>query len=479
MLNDTLSELLKTFTQNELKIFSEFLKSSYFNKRKAVLKLFMIISKYHPEYQSKQLSKNLIFKKLFPGKKFNDSTIRVLFHYLTELTQKFLAIQRFESNLPEYFLQLQSVYRDRNQIKLFNKNYFRAMKSLESVNITEEEYRFFKFKFEDENTYFRFSSKYANYDKVIRESDWEKTYYELTGFYLIKSMIMYLNTLNMKSLYSREFASESFEKMFSEINIADYENFPAVKMYYYLIKMKKDEKHELYYYQLQQLLKAHKSEIKKYDLTGAYVNMEIYCVKRISEGFEEFEKERFKIFKMEISEKTYQLNDGSMSPLFYRNTVMSALTVNEIKWVKNFINNYKEELNVKFRKNYFNYCSALYYFHLSEHQQSINLLSEVNFEDIYMKLDCRILYLQNLYELQMEDTLHDSLENFRHFIKKIDIISNESKMKYNNFCKYFKKINLIKNRHSKNENELLLKEVLNENNLMNKSWLVNKIKYSV
>lgn len=79
----------------------------------------------------------------------------------------------------------------------------------------------------------------------------------------------------------------------------------------------------------------------------------------------------------------------------------------------------------------------------------------------------------------MEDTLHDSLENFRHFIKKIDIISHESKMKYNNFCKYFKKLNLIKNRHSKNENELLLKEVLNEKNLMNKSWLVNKIKYSV
>ena len=67
-MNNSITDLLKTFTGKELKDFREFLKSPYFNKRSAVLKLFDVIVKFHPEYESPLLTKEKVFNIII---KFN------------------------------------------------------------------------------------------------------------------------------------------------------------------------------------------------------------------------------------------------------------------------------------------------------------------------------------------------------------------------------------------------------------------------
>ncbi|HQY20177.1 MAG TPA: hypothetical protein PLX80_04950, partial [Ignavibacteria bacterium] len=106
MYGNNLTELLRTFSVNETKEFREFLNSSYFNKRQAVNNLYDIIIKFHPEFDNESLSKQIIFEKLFPGKKYNDTSLRVLTHYLTDLAQKYLGYKRFEKNKLEFKIQL-------------------------------------------------------------------------------------------------------------------------------------------------------------------------------------------------------------------------------------------------------------------------------------------------------------------------------------------------------------------------------------
>ena len=102
MHNSRLVELLKTFSDAEIKKFGDFVRSPYFNKSDRVIKLYDQLKKYHPNYSSPLISKEKIYGRLFPGKKYHDSTLRVVIHLLGEIAEKFITQKRFESNEPEY-----------------------------------------------------------------------------------------------------------------------------------------------------------------------------------------------------------------------------------------------------------------------------------------------------------------------------------------------------------------------------------------
>ena len=231
-----------------------------------------------------------------------------------------------------------------------------------------------------------------------------------------------------------------------------------------------------YYFKLKEIILNTKNELNKYDLMGAYVHMGVYCIEMISKGKMNFERERFELYKEELSEKTYIMNDKSMSPLFYRNVVDSALSLNELNWVKNFIHTYKSELNTKFRGNYFYYCLALYEFSMRNFELSLELVSKIKYDEVYMKQKSKVLHLQLLYELGFDDSLISSLESFRHFLNNNKLIPDEKKVPLYNFNKYLNRIISINNKKSRSEKDLLLHNISKETNLTNKNWLISKVK---
>ncbi|HMQ70552.1 MAG TPA: hypothetical protein PKA90_16340 [Ignavibacteria bacterium] len=475
MYNNNLTELLKTFTPGEIKEFREFLNCSYYNKRIAVNKLYELISIFYPGFDNDLLNKEKIFEKLFPGKKYNDSSLRVLNHYLTELAEKFLVHKRIEENKIEYTLQLSDILFEKEQNKLLEKNLRRSSGYLDSININAEDYHFYKFRLQSQNTYFRFASNYGNYDKIIAKTDWNDVFIDLREYYLLKSIVMYLNVINQKNLYKKEFETGSFSQLIENIKPVDYENSPVIKLYYYLIKLKTDKDHEDYYFKLKNMILRTKKNLNDFDLIGAYVQMGSYCTLRISEGEGKFKRELFELYKQEIEEKTYLMSDNTMSPLFFRNAVVSGLAMKEYEWTNNFIHKYRPELNKKSGDNYFYYCLAKYEFEMENFESSIELLSRIRFDEIYMKLNSKILYMQNLYELHHFDNLLHSLESFRHFLGSDKLIPEERKKSCLHFHNHLKKLITLKARSLKTELALLKRNISNDKILKNKDWLLEKI----
>ena len=327
----------------------------------------------------------------------------------------------------------------------------------------------------NEKTYHQYVSNYANYEKLIYRSSWDIVLKDFNNYYHVKFMIMYLNSLNFHSLYNKKPDSEIFKKEFDKINISDFKNTPVIKMYYYMIKMNTESSRVQYYFKLKDFIQKNKRTLNKFDLIGAYVHLEGYCKKRISEGNSKFEREQFEIFQEEIQEKTYVLNDNSMSPIFYRNVVRSALDVNEYEWVKNFIHTFKPELDKKFSDSYYYYCLALYEFNMKNFETSLELVSKINSNEIYMKLNFKILHIQLMDELGYDDSLADALESFRHFLNKNKFISNITKIPFYNFHKFLRKIILEKNKTTGSQIDLIQNSLIKENNIINKKWLIGKI----
>jgi hypothetical protein len=475
MYNNVLTDLLKTFSEKEIKEFREFLKSPFFNKRQGVINLYEIIIKFHPEYADEFFSKDKIFSKLFPGKKYNDSTLRVLSHYLIDLAEKYIAYKKFEKDNLEFSVQLESELRYRKQYKLLEKNIGRAFKNLEDSEVDAETYFFYKFRLESEKTYYLLDSNYAQFEKFIDKSDWGNVFKDLTNFYVFKSLIIYHHILVLSTLFNKDFKSETFEEMFKKIKAEDYEDVPVIKIYYYIIKMTVDINDESHFYKVKELLQKNKALMNHYDIIGTYVNLNNYCSKKIIEGKTKFEKERFDIYREEIIEKTYLMNDGFMSPIFYKNVVTSGLSLKEYPWVKNFIYKYKNELNKKYRDNYFSHCLSLYEFNTGNYDSAMELNSRIKYDELYMKLNSKILQMQLLYETGADETLLSSLETFRHFLNNNKLIPATSKNSFTNFHKYLNKIFLFKNKKDKSEAGLIRKNLSNENSIVGKSWLLNKI----
>ena len=132
MFEHNIFNLLKEFSDIEIKKLESFLKSPYYNKNNKVLLLFNEIRKYHPHFKSKNLAKEKLSKKVNPDLKYNDSTLRNLMSGLLKCIEEFLILEEFNKNKPEKLLVLSKSYLEKNQDILFEKNLKEISKLLEA-----------------------------------------------------------------------------------------------------------------------------------------------------------------------------------------------------------------------------------------------------------------------------------------------------------------------------------------------------------
>lgn len=187
-----------------------------------------------------------------------------------------------------------------------------------------------------------------------------------------------------------------------------------------------------------------------------------------------FLKEKFELCKEEIKSGTYLLN-GAMSPVYYNQVVITGLKLNQIKWVENFIREYKNELEQSFRENTYNYCLSLLSFNKKRFEDSLEYLSKISFMELYQKTEVKTMQMMIYYETGAEEPLRFALEAFRHYISNSKLIPEQRKPANINFYKSLNKILSIKRKNEKFEIEKLKSKIMLLEKVTNKEWLIEKI----
>ena len=90
-------KIIAALNKEEFDSFGKFIISPYFNRSNDLIKLFNSIKKYYPEFTHAKLQFESLYKKLYPGKSFNEGTIRNLFSDLGNLAEKYLAYVNYEN----------------------------------------------------------------------------------------------------------------------------------------------------------------------------------------------------------------------------------------------------------------------------------------------------------------------------------------------------------------------------------------------
>jgi hypothetical protein len=436
--------------------------------------LFDLINKEYPELDSVKLKKEKVYEKMFPGKKFKDSTLRLLMFYLYECCEKFIIFSKVRVNkLLESDLLARGLI-DRGLTKETEKVLKNYDNLIEAQLIKNE--RFFRYKYlhSSLSVHLNEITYPGRYEKYLTGDSIDRIVKNLTNYYLLSLLKYYTVVLHVNEMYKSEIDVHSLKELIGTFKPSQFRESPLIEMYYYASLMLEEPSEETNYFKLKEILMREEEKIDNDSLVDLYINLENYCVRRGREGKSKFDRELFEVYNMEIEKKVY-VQGTIMTHQFYKSAVLTALVVNEISWAERFIEEYKNELAEQYRDAVYCYCCARLEHSRRNFDKSLSYLSKVKTDEIYLKTEAKLFFAVIYYELNIDDSLISLLDTMRHFFKNDRFMADERKYFFWDFVKILNKIIAAKNKGS-NENLMDIKEMIDsKEKLFLKNWLREKV----
>jgi len=467
MENPKLLELLKSLSGKEREHLKDFAESRYFNQNARISTALEMLLHDVEAPGDQELSKENLFKKLYPDTKYDDLKLRHLLSDLLKLTEKYLAVQHFLGNeLAIEIETLQSLHEKR-----LEKHFFSAeRKAVGIVNKarSHDEILFFQYKFQlihQRNAVL--SNGHTTQNHFIPAMDALDKFYYFSKLKLCCEMLSYEQSVNI--VYDAEIINEvlyHFERH-------SYPQVPVIDIYYKILSLLLKPEDEARYLEFLKDIKANSHHFSLQELREVYYYSLNYCIKMLNDGYDNYLHEIFDLYKTMLPADLL-LEKNHISAWNYKNVVVTALRLNEFDWAKKFMEIYKEKLLPEFRESAHSYSLAKYYFYKKDFKHVLKLLLKSEFGDDLYNLDGKLMLMKSYYELHETGQLLSLLENIKIFIQKNKILNDTYKVSYLNLIKVIKKLAVLTQEDS--DKIAKLKASLDKNVLIaDIPWLEEKI----
>ncbi|MBX7044274.1 MAG: hypothetical protein K1X86_00430 [Ignavibacteria bacterium] len=477
-------ELLKTFNDEELNRFGDFVRSPFFNKREAVIKLFDLISKHSPEYTSSALKKENIYKKIFPGKKYNEQTLRSRMSELSALIKTFMIEVNFKEDI---FYQKKKYTKElvkRRKFDLAERSISETDEFLKNSHQNKE--------ISDLNFLYSKRVNVDNYISLMHAKDCNIEAMEKAseqGEFLIHNFLLEVLACNSdvicyeietKKKFEDSYVKSFFEKFDFEgyINLLkekNYRFYPIIAVYYYGNLAQNHPESERYFYELKNLVYKYHNQFSKTELSNYWVMLSNSAYTNFIKYGTKFKLEGHEVNKFFIDNNLYDENNP-FSISGYQNIAVNALNVGDLDWGEEFLGKFKNNFLPELIDSRYHYCKAIFLFEKKKFEDAIENLSKVKFTDWNIKLEIRLNYLKNYYELSMSEQVFSLIDSFKHFdSNNPDIAPEYMDEKIKNTIRYISKISNAKF-GGKQLDYAAYKEMEDTRNVLYKKWILEKMK---
>jgi len=229
-----------------------------------------------------------------------------------------------------------------------------------------------------------------------------------------------------------------------------------------------------YFKKLQQELLTHAHLFSKEEMRDIYllaINIGIRLINK--EGHEQMEN-TLELYKAGV-ETGILLTNGQISRFTYKNAVAISLEVDQHDWAKQFIETYKDHLDIAYREETYNFNLAKLNYSIQVYDEALKLLMTTALsDDVYVNLDTKIVLAKVYYELDDLDALEALIINFQTFIRRKQVISYQ-RLNYQNFINCLKKLNNL-NPFDKKARQTLLEELTALHPLPERHWFLRQLK---
>lgn len=477
MHNSKLLRILSSFNEEEILGFDNYLLSQV-NEKNNTYKLYVLIKKYHPNYENASLNKKNVYNSIFKDDKYKDIKVRELMSALTKFTEQYLSL--LENTKIEFYnsLAILNQYRKRQLTALYKQQVKQLEKLLEKEKFLNAEFFKRKVLFADIQNDFFEQQQVRTHDEAlsIKNENLDKYYFSVK----LQSLC---ELLNRENILNEKF-DKTLEKEIAEIVLQKRQNFldiPSVQTYYEIYLLLKSKNDETQYQKAYNTINKYQKSFEDSELKSLYAYLINYCIQHINKGINEFTPKLFELQKTLLQNKIL-IENGWLSHITYRNIVSIAIKLNEYKWAEKFIENYKEKVHPVHRENAFNLSTSNLLYAKQNYSETIVLLNQVEFTDVYYACTAKFTLLKSYYALKEWETLDYFVSAFQLYLKRNKEISTTFKKSSENFVKYFKKLLLIIKQKDYKDNSYLnkkindLKQALQEDKMVaNKAWLLTEI----
>ncbi len=467
MMNKTkLISILKSFSKPEMSKFSFFVRVFYAAGNGKILKLLREIVKYYPKFENENFTKELLFKKVYNQKKYNDATMRKLISYLTAVVEEFLIYISVKKDAFASDLHLLKELSSRNLDRIFQQQ----------AAITEKQMK--RYARNSEYYYNRFrllntvNSFHAIRKRSIAVDNYQKEADSFFHYFFIEALNTYIYLANEKKISNREFHLPLFTEVMNHLKNNSYSEIISIPVYYncLMLIMSEDEK---YFHMLRELQKKLDYKINNDELRATYIVFENFCVAQENKGIAEYKKDMFELQKESVL-RGLHLSGERIHIFTFLNIVTQAVSAGELLWAENFIKQNGHLLEPEYEFDVVNLAYAKCEFSRKEFEKALTNLGKINIESSHFKLSVRTLMLMIYYELGLYEPAVSLLDTYKHFIARDKLLPKPDKQNRMEFAKYFKEILSLKAGMSR-DIHTIQHQVLTSDYFAEKEWFLEKI----
>lgn len=484
MLKSKFIDVLRTFTPDELKKFRLFIISPFHNKNRNAVKLFDLIRKFYPEFNSSLLEKEKLFKKLYPGKKYSDIVMRILLSDLLRISEEFLAYSSFISSGINEEKFLLGELQNRKLDTLFTKHLRELEEKLGKEGIIDSGYFYDQFQLEGAKVNFLISRDRQNESgqALLKQSEY------LLDFFLFNALNIVQELNEQEEVLNEKFNPNLAREFFGKMDLTEFMNLyrssehkysRIIEITYLMYLVSASSGGNELYDKLFSLVKQNIEQFTDAEQFNLMLGLESCCLAEIQSGGALTNDKLMEVYEFMLSSGVLSTEGRSMIQAnLYRNIFYTAVVLKRYNWAEEFAEKYKDKLLPEQQEDMFNYTKALLNFERENYEEALQYISKVNYRFFVFKYEAKVLMLKLYYELKAFEQALSLIDSFTHFLTKNKKVPEIYKQSFMRFLKYVKA--LIKLTHGPGkekeiDSEVTLNKAGSENQLLNKRWILKKI----
>ncbi len=431
-----LISLLQTFSKDEMKSFSDYVQSPYFNKLEAPVKLYKVLQPLHPDFDNLKWEK--IYKKAFPDKPaYNEPYLRNVLSDLNTLAEDFLG-QQLTQQSPMLLGYAAYMLIEKKQYKVA-EDMLDKMKSakkstpFQSTDFQMRQYCFLKMRVHERQEqrleYSEAQQQYTDFLKKDIISAAETWYFNMIA--------------DNEGYYQYPYQLDFYERLTGIIQIQDIEfDMEMTGLHYRLLL--RTEKTWYAWHNLYEFLNNNKHKISDDLLLIGNQALTDHLVQRgrIETLPDEVTDKSFLLYEEMIAlrQKKGQPLTGSL----FEGIVLSGSIQYGTEWGRNYIAQNKEKLPESIRTGLSVYYLARLY--LADENYSEAIFIAANAEPFYHNYYFKVkwLLMRCYYETNNYDAFIGTLETFKKTLDNHPELAQKHRTAYTNDCNLLLKLFRLK-----------------------------------
>lgn len=466
MKNSKLIQILSSLSEIELRHFHRFVNSRVFNKHKHVIQLFDLILSYLKN-DTYKLDKLTAFELIFPNQPYQDKKIRDVMSYLQRVLERFLAFQELYQQDSTELIALSKSFRKRSFWKFFDAAAKRSDNAQQSTPIKDMDYHYRNYQLEQEK-YFALIGK-----KRATETNLQSVTDLLDISYFSNRLRQSCYMIAHKNVYKGEYNFGIINEIINEVNSKQLYQIPAIGIYYHGYLALTETDNIQHFKNLQRELITNVQLFGKEEMRDLYVLATNIGIRFINKDQHQQMSETLELYKTGVTQGIFLTNDR-ISRFTYKNAIAIGLRLEQFSWAKQFIETYKDNLDLNYKEETYHYNLAKLNYSTQQYNTALQLLMTTALsDDVYINLDTKLLLSKVYYELADYDALESLITNFQTFIRRKQVISYQ-RLNYQNFINCLRKLVSL-NQYDKQAKQKLSEEIKSIHPLPEKYWLLMQL----